>query len=259
MLQFPVVIQVVDELAEGLDVFQLGLFAVPEFIGFGYGVRSVFVVAPCGGNQVRDEVGVDGLDLEAVLVLDAVVLAVVGVVGDGILILAGAVQQGDLNAVVFGYGCEGLRPVGALEDECAFLALGREGDIAVGRGGPVDGAVVVVHLGVLGIGLAGGFDGLGQGFDVAVALELLLGVGVCLAAAGDAGESVAPGDAGEALAVGVGQDAGVLDGVAVATGDGAAGVGAAGGESEDHGDGKEQRDETGLASRSLHSYHLSFP
>lgn len=97
-----VVFEAADVFGNGFDVLQLGLLGVPEFLGLGNGVGGVPVVAPGGGDQVGREVGVDGFDVEAVFVLDVVALAVRCVVGDGVLVFAGAASQGGLDAVALG-------------------------------------------------------------------------------------------------------------------------------------------------------------
>lgn len=270
-----------DVMRDFLDVIELGLVGVPEFVGLCYGVGGIVVVTPGSGYQVGREVAVDFADVETVLVLDVVAFSISGVVRNGVLVFARAIDECHFDGCAFGYSAEGLFAVGAFEDEATLLALGREGDIALVGGRPIDFAVVGVVGGGLAVVFAGSLDGLHEGGELAVGVavgdhfEDVLVHG--LAVAGSAGD----------VAVGLGRGAGVLvavvlvafapatpvepglaagigagnlgHGTGLGVDDGAGVVGggavAAGGEADGHHEGEEQGDDAGNASRTgLHNY-----
>ena len=254
-----VVFQVADPFSDGFDILQLGLLRVPELFSLSRGIGGVLIVAPRGGDEIGREFSVDGLYSEAVLVLDAVILTVVCDVSNGVLVFACAVDEGDLNRLVFCYVTADLFVIGALQDEASRLTLGREGDIAISCCRPIDSAIAVVHLGIFSIRLAGRLDGLDESFDLTVLFERGLRVKLVLVPAGDAVAgtrafivSVPAGDAGQRV------DFRQLAGIGDAGCAGAArALAAAGGKSDGH-DGREKHCDEFSANGFVHGNHDSF-
>ena len=95
------------------------------------------MIASGGGHGL-----IEGIDRETIFVHDAVALAIVGPVGNRILVPADAVYERELDAVILVCIGQHLNAVRPFQNERTGLPLGRERDIALRGSGPVHRTVL---------------------------------------------------------------------------------------------------------------------